>query len=197
MTITFDVAMDKITQVKDAEKITKAVLGELSRELLEYVLETSDVRPVNRLLGQDGNQWILTPINFRVAVQYFSHFLPWKSNYDEVKEYAVKGTGQRIGLRFTKKSPKKFDKGVEEIAAWLADENNNIWVWSDNVVMDAKPKDYLGEVQKAFAKAMDKGEFSVMEIMTAIAEMEEVGPQVLAHAIEQLPVVEEEQQEAA
>jgi hypothetical protein len=194
---TFDTLMTSITELKAAEKVTKSVLGSLSRDLLSYLLETDDVRPVNRLLGQDGAEWILTPINHRIAVQYFSHFLPWKSNYDEVKDYAVNGKGERMALRFTKKSPKKYDEGVLIIAKWLADENNNLWIWSQDIKMDAKPKDFLKEVQKAVAKAMDKGEFSMIEIMLAIAELEEVTPEVMMHAIEQLPVVKDEGEQLA
>lgn len=195
---TFDQLMSDITAVKEAEKITKAVLGSLSRDLLQYVLETSDIRPVNRLLGKDGDVWILTPINFRIAVQYFAHFLPWKSNYDEAKDYAVNGKGERLALRFGKKSDKRFAKGVEAIEKWLAIEENNIWLWSNDIKMEAKPKDFLGEVKKAVAKAMDKGEFSIMEIMLAIAELEEVTAESMIHAIAQLPQVEAVQvQEAA
>lgn len=196
---TFEQLMEAISAVKAAEKVTKDALSSLSRDLLSYMLETGDVRPINRLLGKDGEQWILTPINWRLAVQYFHHFLPWGSNYDDVKEYAIKGSGQRIALRFTKKTKnqKAFDKKVEAIANWLHDEANDLWLWSNNATIEAKPFDYAKAITQAVTKAMEKGGFSILEVMQAVAQAEDVTPEVMMSAIEAAFTVVAEEQQAA
>lgn len=201
---TFEQLMEAISAVKAAEKVTKESLSSLSRDLLSYMLESNDVRPVNRLLGKDGEQWILTPINWRIAVQYFHHFLPWTSNYaDEVKDYAVKGKGSRVALRFKSKTKnqKSFDKKMGEIHAWLEIEANDIWVWSNNATIEAKPVDYAKNITNAVHKALDKGGMSTLEVMKAVLAAEEISPDALMKAIEialaEQPAVEEEQAEAA
>ena len=68
-----------ITAIAAAEKITRASLGEISRELIMYVPDTKDIDLVNRLLG------VLTPMNRATAVLYFKHFLPWDWEKDANK----------------------------------------------------------------------------------------------------------------
>ena len=55
----------KIEALAQAEKVTKAVLSELSRELLDYVLVdgTHDIAAVNRTLA------VLTPMNKQTAAR--------------------------------------------------------------------------------------------------------------------------------
>tara|TARA_Y100001973_G_C5170998_1_gene319069 strand:+ start:923 stop:1531 length:609 start_codon:yes stop_codon:yes gene_type:complete len=198
--ITFEALMDTIGKVAQAEKITKEGLRTLSRDILSYVLETEDVRPVNTLLGQDGDgKFILTPINHRIAVQYFHHFIAFSSNWDDVKDYAIKGKGQRVALAFNKKSKKRWDKCAAEIAAWLEDEANDIWSWSNNVKMDAKPVDYAKEIQKAITKAMDedKGGFSMQDVVNAMIGVEEVSVHDLMAALEGAAVPKAEQVDEA
>ncbi len=92
--ITFEALMSTIERVAAAEKITKQGLRELSRDVLAYMLEEEDIRPVNALLGQgEDGKFILTPINWRIAVQYFAHFLPFTSNYEE-EGICCQGQGQ-------------------------------------------------------------------------------------------------------
>lgn len=159
----------KITELFNAEKVTKAVLAELSRELLLYLIDGDDVRPINRLLNVDN---ALTPVNWRIACQYFKHFLPFKSNYSEVKECIEKG-GKRESLVFTKLDKKKYDEKVKLIAEFLEDESNNIWSWSsENVEVKAKTPDYFKAVTNAVNNAVKKGDLSVNDILKAIQESE-------------------------
>lgn len=177
-TITHESLIERIARVAQAERVTKHELGLLSREMLAYVLETEDVRAINALLGKgEDGKFVLTPINWRIAVQYFNHFVPFTSNYEEeVKPYAVKGKGVRTELVFKKKSKKRWDKCVQEIANWLEAESNDIWVWSDNAEMDAQPVDYAKKIQSAVKAAMadDKGAMSMVDVVSAIADMEDV-----------------------
>lgn len=197
--ITYENLMESIGTLAAAERITKAKLRDLSRDMLAYLIQedNADVRPINALLGKDeGGDFILTPINWRIAVQYFNHFVAFASNYDDVKEYAVKGKGQRTPLVFTKKSKKRWDKGVQLINEWLEDEGNDIWVWSNNAEMDAKPIDYAKQVQSAVKKAMDegKGNMGLAEVLACITELEDVTVYDLMAATEHMgiPHVEDE-----
>lgn len=173
MTMSFDQINNAIDAIAKAEKITKSKLGEVSRTILQYLIETEDVRPVNRLLGKDdkGN-FLLTPVNWRIGVQYFAHFLPFTSNYEkEVKQAAIKG-GDRVPLVFSKKNKRKWDAQVAEIEAWLANEDNDLWVWSNNAEIEAKPVDYKKQITNAVKKALaeDKGGMSLVDVFEAMME---------------------------
>ncbi len=102
------------------------------------------------------------------------------------REYAVKGKGKRTPLVFAKKSKKRWDKCAAEIAAWLEDEANDIWVWSNNAEMDAKPVDYAKKIQQAITAAMDeeKGGFTMQDVVNAMVEVEDVNIHDLMAALE-------------
>lgn len=166
----FTTLMQAIAELAQAEKITKAKLSELSRVLLAYMLETSDVRPINALLGkQEDGSFTLTAVNWRVACQYFQHFLPFTSNYNEIRDCVING-GMRTELIFGKKDKKRFDTKVGLISDWLDNADNDIWVWSDNVKVEAKPTDYAARITKAVEAGMneDKGGLTAAEVMAAI-----------------------------
>lgn len=190
-TATYETLMDTIARVADAERVTKQGLSDLSRDILNYVVDSEDVRPVNALLGQgEDGKFILTPINWRIAVQYFAYFIAFTSNYDDVKEYAVKGKGKRTPLVFHKKAKKRWDKSVTEINAWLEDPANDIWVWSNNAEMDAQPVDYAKKIQSAVKAALDegKGNMTLADVMSAMAELEDVTIHDLIAATEHMTV---------
>lgn len=141
----------KIETLANAEKVTKAVLSELSRELIEYVLVdgTHDIAAVNRTLA------VLTPMNKQTAILFFGAFLPHKFNED---------TSLFGGL-----DKKAKDKKMELTVAFLADANNDIWSWAKaNVKIEAKEVDYLGKVTKAISTALDKGAVSQLDLVNAI-----------------------------
>ena len=144
-----------------AEKITRQELGLLSREALTYVVESQDIEFVNRLLG------VLTPVNRRASILYFQHFLPWEVEHDKEGNFN----------RFAKKmqGEKKIHKRLELIAAWLADEANNLWTWADDNI-EMKQKDFKSAVARAIKQALKGDEktntdpLSVMDLMSAIFE---------------------------
>lgn len=136
----------KINSVRRAEKVTKARLSELSRELLTYVaiqeseakdgMPSYDVGMVNRLLA------VLTPVNKKVACLYFANFLPWKL--------------EETTCVFTKRLKKVFAEKQEAMVEWLSDEANDIWKWAeDNVKIDEKPKDYAKRIASDVKKALE------------------------------------------
>lgn len=155
----------KIISLKASENISRKLLSELSREILVFVMEHRDVRPVNHLLG-DVEGYSLSPVNWRFACKYFLHFLPFTSNYDEVKE-CINNGGVRSPLRF-KKISRTFEAKAELIAIWLADENNDIWKWSDSISLEDKPVDWFKRLTGAVEKASEKGGLSAVEIMAAV-----------------------------
>lgn len=134
-----------IAEIAAAEKITKVKLSILSRDILGYVMDTDDIQSVNRLLE------VLTPMNKRVAVLFFSHFLPWDA------ERTTDGAFIRFGKRT--KGEKKLTRSMKLIKEFLADVSNNIWTWADeNVETDLKKKDFGGMIQRAVSKALEGDE---------------------------------------
>ena len=86
----------KLGELAGAEKITKAVLLDLSRQVLAAHHETQDVGYINRLLV------VLTPMNRKVANLYFSEFSGFnfsakseefgkkdKKNYEAARSFAA------------------------------------------------------------------------------------------------------------
>ena len=169
MTITFEALNDTITELSKAERITKKLLGSLSRDLLQYVIDTDDVRPINRLLGteeHDGKP-VLTYMNRQTANLYFKEFLPWSN--EETKQ----------GLLFKNKNKdERFNKKLALIVEWLADELNDIWLWAkDNIDIGTK-KDYAAEIQKAIKAALKGNDklgyepLSIPQVLDAVMSAE-------------------------
>lgn len=142
----------KISTLTKAERLTKALLGDLSRELLEYVVinKTWDIDSVNRTLAA------LTPMNKRTAILYFQAFLPFK--FDEQTS------------TFGKLNKKVIDTKADAIIAFLDDESQNIWSWAaDNVKVEAKAVDYAKNITKWVAKAIEAEDgLTKAEVLDAI-----------------------------
>jgi len=183
MIIQFDKATIEanIVKVAQAEKVTKATLSVLSRELLAYVYETNDVAMVSRLLH------VLTPVNKRVAMLYFPAFLGWSFNEKE--------------LTFGKKLKEKVHtKKYDSACVFLQDEANDIWVWAENeVVLQAKPKDYAGKITQLVTKALkDEAEgITMKELLFAIVASDEVSLGDLMAPLGELAEPKEVKEEAA
>jgi len=113
----FEVSLDAIAQ---AETVTKRELMGLSRTILEFVHETGDIGPVNRLLA------VLTPVNKKVAKLFFVHFTGF--HFDDV------------AMLFVKKSKKRYADALVAYREFIADPHNNIWTWAQrHVEVEAKP----------------------------------------------------------
>lgn len=136
-----------INEIASAEKITKVKLGIISRDLLMYVPDSADIEAVNRLLS------ILTPMNKRTAILFFSHFLPWDAERNN------DGVFQRFGKKT--KGEKKLTRCANDIKEFLSDESNNIWTWADaNVEIESKRKDFAGLITRTIEKALEGDERS-------------------------------------
>lgn len=157
-----NVVLARLEAIASAEKITRAELAALSRELLIYVPDTQDIGIVNRLLG------VLTPVNKRAAILYFGHFLPWE------KENDADGNFARFGKKML--GEKKIKRKEQAIADWLGDESNTIWTWADDNIQMDKKKDFKGGIIRAVKQALagdektDTPALDPMEVMQAIFE---------------------------
>ena len=163
---------ETIAAVAAAERITKEGLATLSRDILDYMLDTQDIRPVNALLGkhEDSDKFVLTPVNWRIACQYFHAFLPFHSNWKNVKDNIQDGTGERAPLIFAKKNKALWDKRAQEIAEFLENEDNSIWTWSKGVKIDKPATDYGKLLGTAIRSCMDenKGGMSKEQVLSLI-----------------------------
>lgn len=159
-----------IEAVKQSEKITKAKLSILSRELLAYVYETNDVAMVTRLIK------VLTPVNRKVACLYFPAFMGWAFNEQD--------------LTFGKKlKAKVFAKKLAETELWLDEDTNDIWLWADNEIdLKVKPKDYAGKITQLVTKALqdDVDGLSPKEILFAVLNSDELTLADLMQSIDEV-----------
>lgn len=128
-----------IAQLVEAEKITKAVLRDLSRDVLEAHHHTEDVRYINEVVAA------LTPVNKKVAILFFTEF----SGFREEK-----------GI-FTKKDKSKYEKAHAAYVAFMEDPNNNIWSWAEKEIDVAQKEFDINMVTKTIErfnkKANDAG----------------------------------------
>jgi hypothetical protein len=142
-----------LEKLANAERITKATLAEISRDSLNYVVETADIDYINRVIA------VLTPMNKAVAIEFFTHFLPWDVEKTEAGAF----------VRFTTKTKKdkKLRDCAERMKEFLADEHNTIWTWAEtNIDIEVKKKDFAGLIVKAITKAMKGDEKSDTDPLT-------------------------------
>lgn len=140
-----------IDTIKDAEKITKATLATLSRDMLMYIPDSHDIAALNRLIE------VLTPMNRSLAILYFAHFLEWE------KEKDSNGNFVRFGAMM--KGDKKIKRKADVRAEWLKIDANDIWVWGkDNV--EIKQKDFIGMLSNAIKRVMKDDEKSGTAALT-------------------------------
>lgn len=161
MTIDRNILLARIDSIATAEKVTKKELGLLSRELLTYIVldDSNDIDMVNRLIG------VLSPVNKRVAVLFFDHFLPFKAEFD--------GEGKRkVFVRFggKEKGERKLSRYADNVTSFLEDEYNNIWTWQASHVDVDKVPDYNKSIQNAVKKALSDSEngLSQTEVLNAV-----------------------------
>lgn len=149
----YDEIIARIDQLAQAEKVTKALLTSLSRDTLGYLVESGDVRPINKLLEKG----VLTPMNHKTALLYFKEFVPFQilESDDDKKEFLGFGKAKR-----TK------DAGFKRIEEFLSDPLNNIWTWAErNIVVEKKPFD-LAKVTRIIEKALQEADTD--SVITAV-----------------------------
>ncbi|AXH71965.1 MAG: hypothetical protein [Podoviridae sp. ctbj_2] len=127
-----------LKKIGNAEKVTRAVLGELSRTVLAQLHTDEDIRPVNELLA------VLTPVNRKVALAYFKGLSGFKVSEESET--------------FTEKNKGNYAKKRADAEAFLTDPENNIWTWADRNI-EVTPKEFkLEAVTKGIISFFDKAQ---------------------------------------
>ena len=133
----YDAAFDlKIADLIGAEKITRAILLDLSRTTLEAIHATEDIGYANRIINA------LTPVNKKVAVLYFKAFSGF--------HYSAETQS------FTKKDKKEYEAKQQAAMEFLDDPLNNIWSWAAREV-EVEAKEFDEErMKKSFESILKK-----------------------------------------
>lgn len=143
----------RLNDLRSAEKVTKAALMDLSREVFVAFHATEDIDYINRILE------VLTPVNKKVSIEFFKEFSGFK--YDDKQG------------KFSGKDKKHYDEKKAATLAWLEDPLNNIWVWADRNI-EIEKKEFDAERLKKQAasllkKATDNG-FQKADVFKALME---------------------------
>lgn len=147
-----------IKELAKAEKITKAVLLDISRSVLEAFHATQDVYYLNEIVK------VLTPVNRKVAILYFKEFSGFMFNEEE--------------QIFTKKNKKDYDAVQVKAMEFLDDPLNNIWSWAQrNVEIEAK-EFTLERMKKQFESTLKKAADNQYTQLQVIETMMEAGLQM-------------------
>lgn len=146
--------LERIEAIASAEKVTKAELGAISRDILTYihVEGSNDIACVNRLLQ------VLTPMNKRTAVLFFQHFLPFTFDTSE-QAFGKKIKGAKV-------TTAKHDDSL----AFLSTDQT-IWDWAAlNVKLEKKPVDYGKKIASDVRKALEDDENGITpaEVLKAV-----------------------------
>jgi hypothetical protein len=143
-----------IIQLTGAEKITKAVLLDMSRSVLVALHATEDIGYVNKLVAA------LTPVNRKVAILYFQEFSGFKLGKD--------------GL-FSSKDKKKYEECVAKAALFLEDPMNNIWSWAAREIeIEAKEFD-LARLKKQLESTLKKATDNQISQLQVVETLMEAG----------------------
>lgn len=100
-----------IERVATSERVTKDELKVWCNSIVAFVHAFGTIERVNTLMS------VLTPVNKKVAREFFSYFLGYSF---EEKE-----------MRFTSKSKKRYHEAVKNWENFSSDPLNNIWVWAE------------------------------------------------------------------
>ncbi len=143
-----------INRLAKTERVTKELLGKLSRDILSLHLQEGesqhDVRVINKLLS------VLTPVNRKVMAKFGEYFLPYQFDAETCT----------FGKLFLKDAKK--ERCYLAMGSFLAEPDNNVWTWQEeHINIEAKPANYAGDVTKAIAKAL-KHEVAKGDLIRAI-----------------------------
>lgn len=143
----------QLKRLAGAEKITKDLLRDMSRDVLRAHHATEDIIFINELIP------VLTPVNRKVAILFFKEFSGFMWDNET--------------LRFVKKSKKNYDNAHAASMAFLDDPHNNIWTWAErNVEVEKKPQPSILEKVETFIHDVlpkaEKAGYTQADILGAI-----------------------------
>ena len=140
-----------------SEKITKATLQTLSRDLLALLHtknpKQGDIGYINRVTN------VLTPVNRKVFVMFCREFTGFICD--------------KTGQVFLKKSQKHYDDVAIKALVWLDDPMNNIWSWAERNI-EIQPKEFSLEMVKKQTESMlkkaEKAGFTQADVLASMFE---------------------------
>jgi translation elongation factor EF-1beta len=156
--IAFVASFDKVLEtLSQSEKITKATLQTLSRDLLALLHtknpKQGDIGYINRTIN------VLTPVNRKVFMAFCREFTGFIAD--------------KSGQSFLKKSQKHYDDAALKALEWLDDPMNNIWSWADRNI-EIVPKEFTLDIVKKSTEQMlkkaDKAGIDQADILGAMFE---------------------------
>ena len=140
----------RIEKLAASERVTKAELSALSREVLDYIRQPDcwDAQVINRLLV------VLTPMNQKTAVLFFKAHTPFAFN-EETHTFS--------GI----KNKKAKASSLEAIEMFLA-SGQDIWDWAQsNITVEKKKPNYMVLITKNVKGALESHE-SRNEVLKAV-----------------------------
>lgn len=140
-----------------SEKVTKATLQTMSRDLLAclHIAEDNprvgDIGFINRTID------VLTPVNKKTFIAFCQAFTGY--------------TLDKNGHTFLGKNKKAYEEKQAEALAWLDDPMNNIWSWADrNIEIVAKEftMEAVTKSVETMLKKAEKNHFSKAQVLAAM-----------------------------
>ena len=128
----------RIDSIAASDRLTKAELSPLSREILEYIVlnASPDVATVNRLLS------VLSAANKKMCLLFFKEHIPHKVE------------GFVFGGRM--KGDKRLEEYANKAKDFLANPDNDVFTWfTANVKMEVKPKSFEERIKSLIQKALE------------------------------------------
>lgn len=190
----------RITELGNHERMTKELLGSLSRDLLVQFKEDNSVALINMLLGCDEEgRYILTPMNWRRSVEYFYSFIPHASNWSDLREGIVNASPAREPMVFGKRAKNRVKKIGNSLEEFLLTDQT-IWEWTPAAGKAAVKAPSIGKLAKLIGKVMEEAEADGQDIKVTMqlidTELQKGGyktaNQILELMAEQIPAEEEQ-----
>lgn len=142
-----------IERVSASERVTKDELRVWCNDIVAFVHAFGTIERVNTLLG------VLTPVNKKVAREFFSFFLGYSFDENE--------------MRFTSKSKKRYLNSVKEWEKFSEDPLNNIWTWADRHIEVTRKGFNLSETFGKAWKAAHKANIPNKDVIAALLNVKD------------------------
>jgi hypothetical protein len=150
-----------IVTLHESERVTKEVLRQLSRDVLEQLFEDGDIRYCNKIIK------VLTPVNKRAWIAFMQEFSGFAFNED--------------AQEFGKKLKALVEFEGQEVAAWVAKQSAakaelvdpawSIWPWSERNLKVEASEFTLDKVTKGvqtYIKKCEKNGIKKCDLIRAI-----------------------------
>lgn len=146
----------RIQQLESAEKITRDLLREMSREVLYALHSHENIQVINELLNAK-----LTPVNRRGLVEFFKTFTGF---------FCTQLSDGKIV--FTKKDKKNYDTIQQDVLRLLEEDPHfNFWSWSEPHLKIESKEFSLDAVRKMVENTVKKADKAGISFADVLATM--------------------------